>query len=154
MDNTDLKYAIKNIYHPVTLIINAFLTVFLIWLFISTLYEVPFIPLPVMLLIYIVLEGKFWIKLIEVRKKPAELRLMSQSLKIYDQEIMPHQMDKIIIMGYFFQKVGIKFVNKRFVSSLHCFRMNGDADEVIESIKEWSQRNDVKVERGHFSVWL
>lgn len=96
----------------------------------------------------------FWIKVLELRKKPAELLLKSQSLKIYDQEIMPQQIDKIIIMGYFFQNVGIKLVNKRGISSLRSFRIYGDGDEVIMNIKEWSERNGVKVERGQFSVWF
>jgi len=88
-----------------------------------------------------------------IRFTPRHLQLQDHVIAIYNMEIRPAEIEKIIVQGYFNPSIGIVPRGKRFVPASQCFAFR-EHDASIKALHEWAELNQVAVKAGRYQTWI
>ncbi|MBH5317650.1 hypothetical protein I6N90_07530 [Paenibacillus sp. GSMTC-2017] len=80
--------------------------------------------------------------------KPKWIHFKSESLTIYNNEVHAADIEIIYIQGYFWQSIGVKLHNKKYVTTNLHFSFHKDKDSGVITLMEWTRHNKVKVKYG------
>ncbi|RAR44261.1 hypothetical protein DP091_09590 [Paenibacillus sp. MDMC362] len=89
-----------------------------------------------------------------ILRKNNELEITKNTIRLNQAEIPVQQIEKIIIEGYFVQSIGIKLYGRKLVSMDFHFRFKNNEEINIEELKQWANRNRIKVTSGRIFRWI
>ncbi|MFD2384606.1 hypothetical protein ACFSWD_26435 [Paenibacillus xanthanilyticus] len=75
-------------------------------------------------------------------------------LVIYDRTVRPEDIKAIMIKGYFNPIVGLLPHGKRIVPVEMVFRFTSDEDKGFADLKNWAERNQVRIVHRSFQRWI
>jgi energy-coupling factor transporter transmembrane protein EcfT len=94
------------------------------------------------------------ISLKRVLKKYKGIEINEHRITINNIEIPIHEIEKIIIEGYFIQSVGIKLYGKRLVPADFHFKFKFNQEDNIKELKQWAIINGIKITNGKIYRWI
>ncbi|MBU5345856.1 hypothetical protein [Paenibacillus lautus] len=89
-----------------------------------------------------------------ILRKNNELEITENTIRLNQAEIPAQKIEKIIIEGYFVQNIGIKLYGRKLVSMDFHFRFKNNEEINIEELKQWANRNRIKVTSGRIFRWI
>ncbi|MCT1401002.1 hypothetical protein AK95_16205 [Paenibacillus sp. LC231] len=89
-----------------------------------------------------------------ILRKNKELEITENTIRLNQAEVPIQQIEKIIIEGYFVQSIGIKLNGRKLVSMDFHFRFKNNEEINIEELKQWANRNRIKVTSGRIFRWI
>ncbi|HEY2491330.1 MAG TPA: hypothetical protein VGI33_00100 [Paenibacillus sp.] len=87
-------------------------------------------------------------------EKPSKLQFASECLIVKGTTLEATAIKSILIQGYFKPVIGIKPSGKLLVPIRLCFRFNENEDQAILELKQWAERNQVKIYNKSFIRWM
>lgn len=87
-------------------------------------------------------------------RKNKGLEITENTIRLNQAEVPIQQIEKIIIEGYFVQSIGIKLYGRKLVSMDFHFRFKNNEEINIEELKQWANRNRIKVTSGRIFRWI
>jgi hypothetical protein len=87
-------------------------------------------------------------------KKATDLQLYPEHLIINGRTISPAEIKMILIRGYFKPVIGILPHGNRIVPVRLTFRFTKDHDQGVSDLKQWAERNHVKIGYKWFQNWI
>ncbi|WP_339296277.1 hypothetical protein MKY82_13480 [Paenibacillus sp. FSL W7-1279] len=89
-----------------------------------------------------------------ILRKNSELEITENTIRLNQAKVSVQQIEKIIIEGYFVQSIGIKLYGRKLVSMDFHFRFKNNEEINIEELKQWANRNRIKVTSGRIFRWI
>lgn len=89
-----------------------------------------------------------------ILRKNNELEITEYTIRLNQVELPIQKIEKIIIEGYFVQSIGIKLYGRKLVSMDFHFRFKNNEEINIEELKQWANRNRIKVTSGRIFRWI
>lgn len=89
-----------------------------------------------------------------ILRKNNELEITENTIRLNQAKVSVQQIEKIIIEGYFVQSIGIKLYGRKLVSMDFHFRFKNNEEINIEELKQWANRNRIKVTSGRIFRWI
>lgn len=89
-----------------------------------------------------------------ILRKNKELEITENTIRLNQVELPIQKIEKIIIEGYFVQSIGFKLYGRKLVSMDFHFRFKNNEEINIEELKQWANRNRIKVTSGRIFRWI
>ncbi|TYP73206.1 hypothetical protein [Paenibacillus methanolicus] len=129
----------------------------LFWMF-TLLGDIRAVSVKVLLLlsaVAILANFVLWIiALVRTSKLGTDLQFDRDQLVIYDRTVRPEDIKTIMIKGYFNPIVGLLPHGKRVVPVAMTFRFTSNEDRGFADLKDWADRNQVRVVHRSFQRWI
>lgn len=87
-------------------------------------------------------------------RKATDIQLDQKKLVIHEHTIQASEMKRIMIRGFFKPVIGILPHGYRVVPTYMTFRFTMDEDKGMSDLKDWAERNGIKMGSKWFRNWI
>lgn len=87
-------------------------------------------------------------------KKPFQMCIRPELLKVNNREFKPSDIKEIRVQGYFRPLIGIIPVGKKIPPINLSFRILEEEDKAIKELMDWASRHEIKMSNQKFMRWI